>query len=245
MAVLTVAPSASPLPISAVVFDAYGTLLDVHSALGRVMAERGAAGDAVLPAEAAKALSVLWRDKQLAYTWLRNSMRRHADFEQVTADALDHALEAVGLGGDGPLRAALLAAYRTLDPYPEVPDILAALRAMDLRLAVLSNGTPGMLADGLASAGIARHLDAVLSVEELGVYKPAPEVYALATRRFGVAAAEMLFLSSNGWDVHGAAAFGCRVVHVNRQGAAAERLPGAPVARIADLSALLGMVSGG
>jgi 2-haloacid dehalogenase len=245
MAVLTVDPSASPLPISAVVFDAYGTLLDVHSALGRVMAERGASGDAVLPAATAKALSVLWRDKQLAYTWLRTSMRRHADFEAVTADALDHALEAMGLGRDGALRAALLAAYRTLDPYPEVPDALAALKAMGLRLAVLSNGTPGMLADGLGSAGIARHLDAVLSVEGVGVYKPAPEVYALATRRFGVAAAELLFLSANGWDVHGAAAFGCTVVHVNRQGAANERLPGAPLARIADLSALLGMVSGG
>ena len=238
MAILTL-PGCAPSPIAAVVFDAYGTLLDVHSAVGRVMA----AGGVALSAERARGLSVLWRDKQLAYTWLRNAMRLHADFAVVTAEALDHALEAHGLLGEGALRAGLLEAYRALDPYPEVPGALAALRERGVPLAVLSNGTPGMLADGLAHAGLARYLDAVLSVEDLGVFKPAPEVYALATRRFGAAAGEILFLSANGWDVHGASVFGCTVIHVNRQGVASERLPGGPAHTVESLAELLGLVS--
>jgi 2-haloacid dehalogenase len=233
-----------PRRIAAVVFDAYGTLLDVHSAIGRVMRERAAAGAATLAADRAGALSVLWRDKQLAYTWLRNAMRQHADFAQVTEDALDHALEAHRLETDQALREALIAAYRKLEPYPEVPEALARLEALGVPLGVLSNGTPGMLADALASAGIADRLAAVISVETIGVYKPAPEVYQLATRQFGVAAAEILFLSSNGWDVHGAAAFGCTVIHLNRQGAAAERLPGRPVHQLRDLTPLPGLLVG-
>lgn len=216
------------------VFDAYGTLLDVQSAVVLV------AG--LLPADRAAALSALWRDKQLAYSWLRNAMRRHADFAQVTADALDHALDALGLGGEAGLRAGLLEAYERLDPYPEVPAALAALRAKGLPMAVLSNGTPGMLAAGLEHAGIAGHLDAVLSVEAVGLFKPAPEVYALATRQFRAAAGEILFLSANGWDVHGAASFGCTVVHVDRQGAAAERLPDGPSHRIRTLAELPDLV---
>ena len=229
-----------PLPIAAVCFDAYGTLLDVHSALARVMAERS------LPLDppAAQALSSLWRDKQLAYTWLRNSMRRHADFAVVTAEALDHALAASGLDGDAGLRTALLDAYRSLDPYPEVPTVLARLRTLGVPTAVLSNGTPEMLAQGLAAAEIARHLEPVLSVEALGVFKPAPEVYALATRHFAAPAAQILFISANGWDVHGAASFGCTVIHLNRQGAAAERLPGRPAHTLADLRPLPELLSG-
>lgn len=229
-----------PLPIAAVCFDAYGTLLDVHSALARVMAERSLKLD---PA-AAQALSSLWRDKQLAYTWLRNSMRRHADFAVVTADALDHALAACGLDGDAGLRTALLDAYRTLDPYPEVPTVLARLRALGVPTAVLSNGTPEMLARGLAAADIARHLDPVLSVEALGVFKPVPEVYALATRHFAVPAGQILFISANGWDVHGAASFGCTVIHLNRQGVARDCLPGRAAYVLADLSPLPELLSG-
>ncbi len=231
-------PGRAPLPIAAVVFDAYGTLLDIHSAVARVMA----AGGAALSDEQARRLSMLWRDKQLAYTWLRNSMRAHADFAAVTADALDHALDAHGLNGEAGLRRALLEAYRRLDPYPEVPAVLGALQGQGLPLAVLSNGTPEMLAAGLASAGIAQHLDRVLSVETLGVFKPVPEVYALATRHFSVAAGQILFLSANGWDVHGASLFGCTVVQVDRQGAAAERLPGGPAHRVTSLAELPGLV---
>ena len=246
MATMVLPGKSAPLPIAAIVFDAYGTLLDVHSALARVTA----AGGAGLTAERARSLSLLWRDKQLAYTWLRNSMRVHADFAAVTADALDHAMDAHGLGGDEALRTALLEAYRRLDPYPEVPEALAALAALGLPLAVLSNGTPEMLAAGLASAGIARHLDAVLSVEAIGLFKPVPEVYALATRHFGVPARRILFLSANGWDVHGASTFGCTAIHVDRpntggQRAAAERLPGGPAHTIANLGELPALARGG
>jgi 2-haloacid dehalogenase len=240
MADLLLPDTPQPLPIAAVCFDAYGTLLDVHSAVHRVMAPRK------LPLEPARreAFSGLWRDKQLAYTWLRNSMRRHADFALVTADALDHAMAAYGLGAEAGLRRALLDAYRTLDPYPEVPAVLARLAATGVPTAVLSNGTPDMLAEGFAAAGIAEYLDPVLSVEALGVFKPAPEVYALATRYFAVPAAQILFISANGWDVHGAACFGCTVVHLDRRGAAAERLPGRPAHTLADLAPLPELLSG-
>lgn len=240
MATLSLPDTLEPLPIAAVCFDAYGTLLDVHSALAQVMA----GGAATLEPARARAFSALWRDKQLAYTWLRNSMRCHADFATVTADALDHAMAAHGLGDDAALRSALLDAYRRLTPFAEVPEALARLRAEGIALAVLSNGTPEMLAAGLASAGIAEHLDTVISVEALGVFKPVPEVYALATRHFGVPARQILFISANGWDVHGAASFGCTVIHLNRQNAAAERLPGRPAHQLADLAPLPDLLHG-
>jgi 2-haloacid dehalogenase len=216
----------------ACVFDAYGTLLDVGSAVDAEAATLG---------ERAAELSALWRRKQLEYTWLRSLMRCHADFAQVTADALDVGLETLGLRDDG-LRARLLAAYARLTPYPEVAAVLATLRRHGMRTAILSNGSPAMLRDGLVAAGIPELLDVVLSVEEVGVFKPAPEVYHLASSRLGLAAREIAFLSSNGWDVHGAAAFGFRTVWVNRAGAPDERLPGASVATIPTLTALPGLL---
>jgi 2-haloacid dehalogenase len=215
--------------IRACVFDAYGTLLDFNAA---VAAESAALGDR------GAELSALWRRKQLEYTWLRSLMRRHADFWQVTSEALDFGLEALGLQQDTGLRDRLLAAYRRLAPYPEVPAMLDALRRGGMRAAILSNGSPAMLEEGVAAAGIAGRLDHLLSVEEVGVFKPSPEVYHLATRRLGLAAHEIAFLSSNGWDVHGAASFGFRTLWVNRTGAPAERLPGAPVGVIPDLAEL-------
>jgi 2-haloacid dehalogenase len=216
--------------IQACVFDAYGTLLDLGSA---VAAETGRLGGQ------AEALSALWRRKQLEYTWLRSLMRRHADFAAVTADALDFSLEALGLGdrGDG-LRDRLLGAYRRLSPYPEVPEVLAALKRQGVRTAILSNGSPDMLREGIEAAGLADRLGEVLSVEEVGVFKPAPEVYHLATSRLGLPARAVAFLSSNGWDVHGAASFGFATVWVNRGSAPDERLPGAPVAAIPSLEPL-------
>jgi 2-haloacid dehalogenase len=240
MATLSLPDSPVPLPIAAVCFDAYGTLLDVHSALAQVLAS----GAASLDPARAQAFSALWRDKQLAYSWLRNSMRCHADFAVVTADALDHAMTAHGLADDTALRSALLDAYRRLIPFAEVPEALTRLRAKGVALAVLSNGTPEMLDAGLTSAGIAEHFDAVISVEALGVFKPVPEVYALATRRFGVPARQILFISANGWDVHGAARFGCTVIHLNRQNAAVERLPGRPAHQLADLAPLPDLLHG-
>jgi 2-haloacid dehalogenase len=219
--------------IRACVFDAYGTLFDVHSAVGRLRAELGDRGEA---------LSQLWRTKQLEYTWLRALMGRHADFWQVTGEALDYALARTGV--DPAVRAPLLEAYLTLDAYPEVADVLRRLRAGGLKTAILSNGEPKMLAAGAHSARIDGLLDANLSVEEVGVFKPAPSVYQLAVYRLGVPPDAIAFQSSNAWDVHGAACFGLRPVWINRQGAPAERLPGAPEHMLPDLvglPALLGL----
>ncbi len=220
--------------IRACVFDAYGTLFDVHSAVARLKPQIGPKADA---------LSQLWRSKQLEYTWLRALMGRHAHFWQVTGDALDYALSAQGIEPAG-IREPLMAAYLSLDAYPEVPSVLERLRAGGLQTAILSNGEPEMLRAGVQSAKIGDLLDAVLSVEEVGIYKPHPKVYQLAVDRLGVRPDEIAFQSSNAWDVHGAASFGLRPVWVNRGGAPAERLPGGAEFELRDLSglpALLGL----
>jgi 2-haloacid dehalogenase len=213
--------------IRACVFDAYGTLFDVHSAVGRLAAEIGPSADA---------LSRLWRTKQLEYTWLRALMGRHADFWQVTGEALDHALEVTGV--DRGVRERLMEAYLALDAYPEVPGVLERLRGAGLKTAILSNGEPRMLAAGARSAGIDALLDATLSVEEVGVYKPHPEVYRLAVDHLGVEPGAIAFQSSNAWDVHGASTFGLRAVWINRAGAPRERLPGGAAAELPDLAGL-------
>jgi 2-haloacid dehalogenase len=213
--------------IQACVFDAYGTLFDVHSAVARLRARLG---------DQADALSQLWRTKQLEYSWLRALMGRHADFWQVTGDALDYALARTGT--DPALREPLIQAYLALDAYPEVPDVLRRLRAGGLKTAILSNGAPRMLEAGARSAGIDSFLDAVLSVEDVGIFKPHPKVYQLAVDRLDVRADQIAFQSSNAWDVSGAAAFGLRAVWINRQGMPPEPLPGAAEHELKDLSAL-------
>jgi 2-haloacid dehalogenase len=218
--------------IHACVFDAYGTLFDVHSAVGRLQPQIGAK---------AAELSQLWRTKQLEYSWLRALMGRHADFWQVTGDALDHALTRLAIEPE-PIRAALMDAYLQLRAYPEVPDVLARLRAAGLKLAVLSNGEPRMLDAAVRNAGLGDLLDAVLSVEEVGVFKPDPRVYQLAVDRLAVPADRISFQSSNAWDVNGAATFGLRPVWINRFGAPAERLPGSAEHELGDLSGLPGLL---
>jgi 2-haloacid dehalogenase len=193
-------------PVRAVVFDAYGTLLDAHSAVQRHAARLG---------DRAAAFSRDWRAKHLEYTWVLTIAQEHRDFWALLRAALDHTAALHGVT-DRALLDDLLAAYRTLDPYPEVPDTLRRLRALGLPLAILSNGTPKMLREAAAAAGIAGLLDDLLSVEAVGVYKPDPRVYALATARFACAPAEIAFLSSNPWDAYGAQRFGCRVFRVNR-----------------------------
>jgi 2-haloacid dehalogenase len=214
--------------IRACVFDAYGTLFDVHSPVGRLRPQIGAKADA---------LSQLWRTKQLEYTWLRALMGRHADFWQVTGDALDYALERIGID-PGPIRAPLMDAYLAPQAYPEVQHTLGRLRAAGLKLAILSNGEPEMLAAAVEGAGLGDLLDAVLSVEEVGVFKPHPSVYQLAVHHLDVSAHQIAFQSSNAWDVNGAACFGLRPVWINRFGAPAERLPGDAEHELRDLSEL-------
>ncbi|MDZ7842368.1 MAG: haloacid dehalogenase type II [Gammaproteobacteria bacterium] len=215
--------------IKACVFDAYGTLFDVHSAVGRHKARIGESADAV---------SAQWRAKQLEYTWLRSLMGRHADFRRVTGDALDYAFDAHGIE-DAALRDDLMQAYMALDAYPEVKNVLGALRDAGYRTAILSNGSPDMLEAAVASAGIGELLDANLSIEDVGIYKPDPRVYQLAVDRLGVRPEEVSFQSSNAWDAVGAATFGFQVAWVNRFGQRRERLTADPQAEIGDLNQLL------
>jgi 2-haloacid dehalogenase len=209
-----------------VVFDAYGTLFDVASAARRLAARTPALSGIW------QALAADWRAKQLEYTWQRAIRGCHADFARVTGDALDWAMERHGVGAAH--RADLLDLYRLLDTYPEVPEVLAALAGH--QLCILSNGTPEMLADACAAAGIGTHFRALISVEEVGVYKPARAVYDLVARHMGEGPA--VFVSSNGWDASGAADFGFRAVWVNRGGLPQDRLPGRLAAVMPDLTGL-------
>jgi 2-haloacid dehalogenase len=220
--------------VQACVFDAYGTLFDFASA---------AKGCRDVLGEAIDKLTALWRDKQLQYTWLRAVQGRHADFWQVTSDALDFTLETLALEQPG-LRDRLMNLYLTLEPFPEVPGVLERLKRSGLRTAILSNGSPTMLDAVVRASGLSAHFDAVLSVETVGVYKPHPKVYQLAVDRLGIPAAGISFQSSNAWDAYAASAFGMRVVWCNRYGQRPERLPGKhdrTVQSLAELPALVGV----
>ncbi len=220
--------------IKACVFDAYGTLFDVHSAVGRLRDDVGPQADE---------LSKLWRTKQLEYTWLRALMGKHVNFWQVTGDALDYALAGTGVS-PASVRDRLMDAYLTLDAYPEVPAMLARLKAGGIKLAILSNGEPAMLEAAVKGAGIDGVLDHVLSVESVGIYKPHPSVYQLAVDRLQVPASAIGFQSSNAWDVNGASSFGLRPVWINRFGAPAERLPGGAEHEMTDLTGLADLIGG-
>lgn len=221
------------------VFDAYGTVFDVDAAARRAASEPG---DAVLTTHW-PTVSADWRRKQLEYTWLRSLAGAHVDFWQITQDALDWALEAAGLD-DPNLRARLLDLYRRLDPFAEVPQVLHALQGQGMRLAILSNGSSEMLAEAVSSAGLDRVFDAVLSVDDVGIFKPAPAVYDMVGARFETAPEDVLFVSSNGWDVCSGAAYGFRTLWVNRAGAPLDRLHGVPEHVARDLRALPNLMGG-
>ena len=204
--------------IKACVFDAYGTLFDVHSAVGKHRDRLGEKADQV---------SVLWRTKQLEYTWLRSLMKEHADFWKVTLDALGFSFDMHAIA-DTDLRDDLMNAYLSLDAYPEVPEVLSILKERRFRLAILSNGTPAMLDAAIKNSGIEHLIDANLSIEEVGIFKPDPKVYQLAVDNLSVQPREIIFQSSNAWDAAGASAFGFNVAWVNRFGQSRERLPGKP-----------------
>ncbi|MCT8328396.1 haloacid dehalogenase type II [Albidovulum sediminis] len=221
------------MPIKVCIFDAYGTLFDVAAAARLAAAEPGRGALAA----AWPRLADDWRRKQLEYSWLRAVMGAHIPFWQVTQDGLDWALEASGLT-DLETRERLLALYWELPAYPEVPAMLARLKAEGFATAILSNGSPDMLRGAVSSAGIGALLDDMLSVESVGVFKPAPAVYRLVTDRFGCSADEVLFVSSNGWDAAAASAYGFRVAWVNRAGQPMDRLPGRPHHVLADLTSI-------
>jgi len=220
--------------IKACVFDAYGTLFDVHSAVGRHRAQLGDRADQV---------STLWRTKQLEYTWLRSLMGKYVDFWRVTQDALDFAFAAHGIT-DQELQRALMEAYLHLDCYPEVPEMLKTLKQRGYRTVILSNGSPPMLTAAVKHAGLQHLIDATLSVEEVRIYKPSPRVYHLALERLALTAQEISFQSSNAWDVAGAASFGLPVVWINRFGQHVERLDSAHNAELASLAELPALLTG-
>jgi 2-haloacid dehalogenase len=214
--------------IKACVFDAYGTLFDVHSAVAKHRERLGDIADRV---------STVWRTKQLEYTWLRSLMKRHADFWQVTQNALDFAFEMYSLK-DSQLSKDLMGAYLELDCYPEVPGALSELKKRGFQIAILSNGTPTMLEAAVKNSRLEEVIPQIFSVETAGVFKPDPRVYQIAVDELGLKPEEIVFQSSNAWDAAGAAAFGLNVAWINRFGQSPERLPGKPNVEIKDLSEL-------
>ena len=216
------------MPVRAYVFDAYGTLFDVHAAIAR---HREAAGPE------ADRFSEIWRVKQLEYAWMLSAAGRYVDFWTLTERALDYAFARCP-SVDRALRATLLNAYFKLDAFPDARAALKALKAKGLRTAILSNGNPRMLDGAVTAAGLASDLDAVLSVDAIRIYKPQQAVYAMVTEKFGIAAGDVAFVSSNRWDVMGAAAFGFRCVWVNRANMPDEYREFAPVKVVRDLAGL-------
>lgn len=219
------------MAITTCIFDAYGTLFDVAAA-ARIAAEEP--GRAKL-AEVWPTLAEDWRRKQLEYSWLRAVTGDYVPFWEVTKDGLDWAMERAGLD-DMELRERLLALYWELAPYKEVPFMLAHLKAAGKTCAILSNGSKDMLEGAVDSAGIGEYLDALLSVEDVGIFKPSSQVYDMVGARLGCARDEVLFVSSNGWDAAGAAAYGFQTVWVNRAGLPMDRLMAEPGHVLADLS---------
>ncbi|MBA3516922.1 MAG: haloacid dehalogenase type II [Rhizobiales bacterium] len=218
--------------VRACVFDAYGTLFDFASAAARCPD---------IPEDRRAALTSLWRDKQLQYTWLRTLQGRYIDFWQITEDALDFALDSLTMQTPG-LRETLMELYRTLDAFPEVRDVLLSLRQSGFATAILSNGSPAMLRAAISGAGLTGLFDVVLSADAVGAFKTHPKVYQYALDQLGVPASAVSFQSSNGWDAYAASDFGMRVVWCNRYGQQRERLPGSPdheIRTLAELPALL------
>ncbi len=212
------------------VFDAYGTLFDVHAAASAHQREIGAGFET---------LSQTWRTKHLEYTWVHTMTGRPATFWSLAERSLDFA--AAGIGGiSDDVRSKLLAAYRSMQAFPEVPQVLQALKAQGAKVAILSNGDPDMLADAVDAAGLKGVFDAVVSVRDAGVFKPDMAVYRLVLDRFGGGADDVSFQSSNRWDIAGAKVFGFRTVWVNRSGAADEYPDMAADKVVKNLSALVG-----
>jgi 2-haloacid dehalogenase len=219
--------------IQAVVFDAYGTLFDVHSPVTRLASEIG---------DKASQLGAVWRQKQLEYTWLRSLMGVHADFWVVTREALDYALAENQIEDTG-LADELITLYLKLDVHPDVVETLHGLRQRNKRLAILSNGSPSMLDSILRHAGIEKSFEHVLSAEEVGIYKPSRRVYRLAMQRFHIQdAPSICFVSANTWDAQAAAQFGFQVVRIERTPKRDDHIPGKPARMIKSLGELLHLV---
>ena len=216
--------------IRACVFDAYGTLFDVHAPVDRLASDIG---------ENAKQFSALWRQKQLEYSWLRTLMQSYSGFWQITCEALDYAMAQHGLEERKSLREDLLSLYRSLDAYADALPALEVLRGKGLKTAILSNGSKGMLDSAVESSGLAALLDDVISVDDIEIYKPHPKVYQYCCDRLGVSRPEeIFFVSSNTWDAQGASHFGLNVARVDRFNLPHDKIPGRPDAMVDSLTEL-------
>ncbi len=218
--------------IRACVFDAYGTLFDVHSAAAQHSHRLG---------ELETPVSELWRAKQLQYTWLRSLMGAYEDFWTVTENSLDYALASYGISENG-LRDDLMNAYLKLSCFDEVMDVLKTLKQHDIQTAILSNGSPAMLEGAVENSGVGEYIDACISVDVVRVYKPTAEVYQLPCTIFGIQPSQVSFQSSNCWDAIGGAHFGYQVAWCNRYGQQLDRLPAKPQVEIQNLTELLPLV---
>ena len=205
--------------IKACVFDAYGTLFDVNAACRELSKEVG---------DNWEKLASLWRLRQVEYTWLRNSMDEYIDFWQITSDALDYAMETLGIENNE-LREELLNLYLKLEAYPEINDLLKKLKQRGLKTGILSNGNMKMLNSAVNNANIREYLDEILSVEDCKIYKPSSKVYDLVKIKMQISKENVLFFSSNAWDMHAASNYGFKTIWVNRFNAKLERLPGKPI----------------
>ena len=214
--------------IKAIIFDAYGTLFDVNSAAEKCKDKIGVKWEG---------FANYWRTTQLEYTWLRSLMKRHKDFWQVTEDSLDKSIKAYEI--DSSLRNELLDLYKILSPFKEVPAVLKSLKEKDLKLAILSNGTPTLLNQLVKSNNLDNLFDDLFSIEEVGIYKPDSKVYDIPIKKYNIQKNEVTFLSANTWDVSGGGNYGYNSIWVNRNNNIFDKLDYSPKHQIKQLGELL------
>ncbi len=217
--------------IKAIIFDAYGTLFDVNSAAEKCKDKIG---------DKWESFANYWRTTQLEYTWLRSLMKRHKDFWQVTEDSLDKSMKAHDI--DSSLRNELLDLYKILSPFKEVPTVLKSLKEKDLKLAILSNGTPTLLNQLVKSNNLDNLFDDLFSIEEVGIYKPDSKVYDIPIRKYNIQNNEVAFLSANTWDVSGGGNYGYNSIWVNRNNNIFDKLDYSPKHQIKQLGDLLDII---
>ncbi len=217
--------------IKAIIFDAYGTLFDVNSAAEKCKDKIG---------DKWEGFANFWRTTQLEYTWLRSLMKRHKDFWQITEDSLDKSMKAFNL--DPSMKDELLNLYKVLSPFKEVPKTLKILKKKNLKLAILSNGTPSLLSELVKSNDLVDLFDDLFSIEEVGIYKPDSSVYDLPVKRYKIEKSEVIFLSANTWDVSGGGNYGYQSIWVNRNNNVFDNLDYKPNNQIKNLSELISLI---
>ena len=223
------------LQYKSIVFDAYGTLFDITAAARK----SALVSSNSLLKSSWEGLAEIWRKKQIEYTWLQNILNCKTDFSDITSKALDFALEEMALAEDPKLRETLLDLYWTSEVYPETDQILNELNVLNVKLAILSNGTPGMLQSACVSTGINNYFDFIVSVDEVGIFKPDKRVYELVNSKMGYQTSEVLFVSSNGWDIVGATKYGFSTAWINRGKKPVERLHWKPNHKFSNLTQLI------